>query len=562
MSSISESLKLPLGEVKYRPGRIQSLTPEQEISVKQTWAYLLKYWGYDVKIPIEDLTFRESFIASTPSIFSSTPLKRSQTRDSFASGTSSINHTPKRRSKLFGRKKACATQSVNSKRLKEIQLLGHENSYQKLTAPTDTTRYIYTHHYRQGFEYSPEYATSSFEESKESFPDSDIDTFESYTTACTSINEPLSRPTSTIRTGNLPGPNSKDTQKAPKKIPSIIKGNMNCHAPDFPQLNKYKPGDLHNAFYQSCRQDCIDNYLLRFVRARKWNTHDALAMFSNSLNWRQNVYPSYDWLLEGDAKSYLNDTNPGFVKNYTAGKCRIRGKDRQGNPVFYFESRKHFASDATPQEMERFALTTIEWFRLYLRDITESTDTATVVFDLSGFSLKNADNPTTKFLAEVFEAHYPEFLNNIVIHKAPWIFSTIWNIIKNWLDPVVSSKIHFTKDINEIGVFIDPKHLPSRIDGEDVDEIEYTPPSKNGDKPPLAKNMNYHNLRIERDEFLMLFFDTTIKWIEAVNPDESAAYYKDKLDLNYRLAHNYVQLDSYTRIPGVFDRDGHLKLGY
>ena len=55
-----------------------------------------------------------------------------------------------------------------------------------------------------------------------------------------------------------------------------------------------------------------------------------------------------------------------------------------------------------------------------------------------------------------------------MIHNAPWIFSTVWNIIKNWLDPVVASKIHFTKDAKELSKFIDPTLIPDYLGGEDT----------------------------------------------------------------------------------------------
>ncbi|PYD07373.1 hypothetical protein DND36_32565, partial [Pseudomonas savastanoi pv. glycinea] len=50
-------------EIKYRPGRIQSLDPKQEIALKQCWATLLKLWGYDISLTNDDISLPELFVA-------------------------------------------------------------------------------------------------------------------------------------------------------------------------------------------------------------------------------------------------------------------------------------------------------------------------------------------------------------------------------------------------------------------------------------------------------------------------------------------------------------------
>lgn len=71
-----------------------------------------------------------------------------------------------------------------------------------------------------------------------------------------------------------------------------------------------------------------------------------------------------------------------------------------------------------------------------------------------------------KFLVSCFEAYYPETLGFLLIHRAPWVFSTIWNLITPLLDPVVASKIHFTKDLNDLENYISKDALPGDITGE------------------------------------------------------------------------------------------------
>ena len=65
-----------------------------------------------------------------------------------------------------------------------------------------------------------------------------------------------------------------------------------------------------------------------------------------------------------------------------------------------------------------------------------------------------------------FEAYYPETLGSCLIHRAPWVFSTVWNLITPLLDPVVASKIHFTKNCEELTNYVSKDALPGNITGE------------------------------------------------------------------------------------------------
>lgn len=46
----------------------------------------------------------------------------------------------------------------------------------------------------------------------------------------------------------------------------------------------------------------------------------------------------------------------------------------------------------------------------------------TLIFDLTGFSLANMDYAPLKFVIKALEANYPECLESILVHKAPWVF--------------------------------------------------------------------------------------------------------------------------------------------
>lgn len=576
--------------VAYRPGRIQSLSGNQEIVLKQTWAHYLKYLGYPLDFPDEDLIYKECYVASTSTAESEDPgftqLTRTATRNSINSAvshkTSGTSMSKKRG--LFGKKAAPvvapAAPPPNSKRMNTIQSGSSFNKYVPVEVPSDEFYQVYGDFYKQTYEYDDDY------ESEDSEDDDDL-SLETFVTASTSLTEPEPEetyaPSPPQRTkSRIVHPNQRKSsysapkQPAPPKVtrevhptplapvraPSTRRVRSTGHVKPNPKisaiLGQYDPKLQHAGIFAFPSLDLTDNWMLRFVRARKFELEPALTMLSKSMQWRRDDMSAAEWVLEGDAESYLTGTNKGFIKNFTSEKSWIEGTDDQNNPIFWFQAKKHFGSDSPAEETQRYAVVTIEWVRLFLREVNESVDTCSIVFDLTGFSLKNADYTSIKFLADVFEAHYPESLGRIYIHNAPWIFSTVWNIVKNWLDPVVASKIHFTKNYKELCVFIHPKFIPTNLGGENQTGSDYPSPKPHHASPPKQRDSKYRSLRKDFDDLRVRFIETTSKWIEATSPAVSERYLQDKIALSVQMSYIYIELDPYLRCPGIYDRNHSL----
>ncbi|ODV77340.1 CRAL/TRIO domain-containing protein [Suhomyces tanzawaensis NRRL Y-17324] len=583
--------------VNWRPGRIQSLTGEQEVTLKQTWAYLLKYWGYDVAIADEDLAFKECFIASLSTSArdgsengaGTNGLARTTTRGSINSAhtnkTSTSTLLSKKRRGLFGGSKKAPAAVVaapppDSKRMKQIQTSSSFERYSRVEEPSEKVYAAFCQFYKQDFLHSEDYVSEEEEDDE-----SDTDSIESFVTASTSLTEPddyyappnnfKSSPSNGYAQSNgqvsrrssvsykVPTPSAAPSK--PARTASISRAPLsNIKITTNPgilsALAQYKPADLHDTLFSSMRNEMLDNFILRYVRARKWNTENAIQMLSKSLNWRRNEMSVVKWVNEGDALSYVTGTNKGFVKNLQTEKSWIRGHDRKGNPLFFFQARKHFAGDSPANETQRYAVTIVEFCRFFMRDTHDSADETSVIFDLTGFSLKNADYDSIKFLADIFEAHYPECLGAVMIFNAPWIFSTVWNLIKNWLDPVVASKIHFTKDFKELSQFVDPTFIPKDFGGMDNSVPTYPIPTKADTHTIKKKDENYIRIRKERDDLYMKLIETTIRWVESTNPAVSEQYYQDKIRLGLQLSDQYLLLDPYFRCPSIYDREGTLTM--
>lgn len=542
-------------EIQYRPGRIQSLNANQERALKQTWAALLKLWGYDISLLNDDISLIELFVALSivasleKSSLSVSESRRSDTASlasypsssitssSIYTTSSNVKKTKKKGTWGLFLAKSLVPKQVLARR-RDALANGYAEEYSFVSKPSDHTKHVYCNVHQLSYNELKDPLEENAPNDDSTLDKESVSSLETFETAHSKV---TNKPLQTVR--------SKKSF-----LVKSVKPSSACH----PALSKNKPRLVHAGLFNMIKNGLLDNMVLRFCRARKFSLDPTLQMLAHSVVWKQTEYPADKWLLEGDGPSYINGLNKGFIKNFTVEKSFIRGRDRFGNPLFVFQSSKHFAHDSPLHETERFATVLIEWGRLFSREIHESVDAFTIIFDLTGFSLKNADNAPIKFLAMMFEAHYPETLGFIIVHNAPWIFSTVWNVIKNWLDPVVVSKIHFTKGYDELVNLIDPENIPSYLGGDDTDEVPYPIPTKHDLRPPKRKDRRYRRLKLQRDDLMMRFIEVTKKWCESTNPDVSSSYLRDKILLNYQLLDNYIELDPYIRNPGMYDRNGML----
>ncbi|KAF9580816.1 hypothetical protein BGW38_002387 [Lunasporangiospora selenospora] len=206
---------------------------------------------------------------------------------------------------------------------------------------------------------------------------------------------------------------------------------------------------LRPLLWDNAMGDHPDSLVLRFVRARKWNTVNALNMMFKAFKWRLDEDIA-GVKYSSDVK--LNDEYPKFFEQLESGKFYIHGTD-------------------PAKTLERLTVYVMEAGRVLLEFPVE---TVCLVFDLTGFTLANMDFAMVKYLVTVFEAYYPESLGRIIIHGAPFVFWGVWKVIEPWLDPVVASKVRFTRNDNEMTQYIPAEHLPDRYkSGKDKYKYKY-----------------------------------------------------------------------------------------
>lgn len=176
---------------------------------------------------------------------------------------------------------------------------------------------------------------------------------------------------------------------------------------------------------------------------------------------------------------------------------------------------------------------------------------------MTDFSLANMDYTPVKFMIKVFEANYPESLGVVLVHKSPWIFQSIWKIIKGWLDPVVAAKIHFTKDLKELEEYVPKKQIPKELGGDDPWEYTYVEPTS-GENALLKDEETRKRLMDERAKLIKEYETVTQKWVH--DPKQEGVL-KERADLTEKLRQGYWELDPYVRARSLYDRTGLIKEG-
>lgn len=322
------------------------------------------------------------------------------------------------------------------------------------------------------------------------------------------------------------------------------------------RLKDIEPEDTKDEFWRMLRLDYPDDLLLRFIRARKWDTNKAVTMIAHSMYWRVKEC-QVDHILDGGERAAFDNNEGGYIRNLRSQKTVIPCRDKDGRPVVWVRARLHNPKEQSEDEIKKYAILMIEIARLFL---TRTADTATIFFDLTGFSLSNMDYAPVKFLITCFEAHYPECLGHLFIHRAPWLFQPIWNIVKNWMDPVVASKVIFTKSNKDLTEYFGEDQLPKYLDGNnDFDFEHYEEPSPSSDVRLQDKGTRDEVME-ERHQLIEKFIQTTVRWIETDSKEESRKYLKEKINISAQISKNYSELDPYVRSRSQYDTKGLLKL--
>lgn len=158
------------------------------------------------------------------------------------------------------------------------------------------------------------------------------------------------------------------------------------------------PEEIRKSMWEMTKHDHPDGLLLRFLRARKWDVQAAIVMMISTMQWRlQDAKVDADIMWEGEEgmlKAANGEPDPAvskkdgedFMTQMRMGKSFLRGVDKDGRPMCFVRVRLHRQGEQSEASLERFTVYTIETARMFLKP---PVDTATIIFDMTDFSLAN-----------------------------------------------------------------------------------------------------------------------------------------------------------------------------
>jgi len=250
-----------------------------------------------------------------------------------------------------------------------------------------------------------------------------------------------------------------------------------------------------------------DVYLLRFLRARKFDLEKTTEMWKNYINWRKekNVdgIANYEFPELNDAKQYYPHAwfrtdklrRPMFIER--PGKVIL---DKLNKIMSNERLEHHFIHDYERLMNEIFPACT--------KAKGELVNTTCYIMDLKGVSAKMMSPKIWELLkiaSKIGQDNYPEILGTMYIVNTPLFFHGAWQVIKGFLDEKTRKKIHilgsnFKKELLQC---VDENDLPDFLGGRLTEEdygahlTNEQGPWVNSGKAPSSASHNIMTLSTE-----------------------------------------------------------------
>lgn len=186
--------------------------------------------------------------------------------------------------------------------------------------------------------------------------------------------------------------------------------------------------------------DHDDQFLLRWLRARNWNSEQAEKMLRDSMIWRQK------WEVDTGLKQW--NIPELLITHLPSG---VAGLEPEGTPVIIVPFSGFdiwgLLHSVTKNDIVKVVILKLEEFLNVAKQ--SGTHQVTVIFDMDNFNLRQyAWKPATELvisLIQMYEANYPEILKICYIVNAPSIFSLAFNIVKKFMGEYTINKIQIYK---------------------------------------------------------------------------------------------------------------------
>ena len=186
-------------------------------------------------------------------------------------------------------------------------------------------------------------------------------------------------------------------------------------------------------------------FCLRYLRADDFNVSDATERYQEYVQLTKEF--NFENIAESLEQEYSED-GPMFV-------C---GRDAKGNIVIVCRPCSHLPK--TEEDSEKAAARCIYTMQLCADRMSPGHERATMIYDASGVSSANWDITFVKKISKMLGTCFPERIGKILMCNNGFLVSTLWKIVKTFLDPVTAQKIIFcgTRFETNLVPLLPPKH--------------------------------------------------------------------------------------------------------
>lgn len=186
-------------------------------------------------------------------------------------------------------------------------------------------------------------------------------------------------------------------------------------------------------------------FCLRYLRADDFNVEEAGKRYEEYVQ----LTKEFDF---GNTEECLQQE---YTENGPMFSC---GHDVNGSIVIVCRPCSHFPQSATDSDtaVNRCVYT----MQLCADRLPPGHERATMIYDAGGISTANWDMVFVKKIGQVFGTCFPERIGKILVCNNGFLVSSLWTIVKSFLDPVTASKIVFcgTNFESNLSHLLLPKH--------------------------------------------------------------------------------------------------------
>lgn len=186
-----------------------------------------------------------------------------------------------------------------------------------------------------------------------------------------------------------------------------------------------------------------DQTLLRFLRARKFDLEKAQVMWADNEKWRK------EFGTDEIARNFEYGEQAEVDKLYPQFYHKT---DRDGRPIYIeqlgkIDVGKLYKITTQERMLQRLVSEYEKFLGERLPACTAASghlvETSCTILDLTNVGIRSfyQVKDYVSAASNIGQNHYPETMGKFYIVNAPYLFSTVWSLVKPWLDEVTVAKI-------------------------------------------------------------------------------------------------------------------------